>query len=178
MCRKFKNICWLGSHGDVKCRCSLDSSIGSPGAGWNVLIFGGKSKKNVLTFSRNAFSIFYWIQNSESFYSLETFRLTLKTSKCSKRCYIVLLSQKAKTTFQDFFLSALVRLSSKRIPLSICCLSSSPSFHHAKILCNCISHIWPKNGSTDYEHMTQCLPLAFFFFSLHIINLMKYSLDR
>lgn len=101
--RNFKNICWLGSHGNVKCRCSLDSSIGSSEAGWNVLIFDGKSKKNILTFSRNAFSIFYWIENSRSFHSLETFGLNLKTLKCWKRCYIVLLSQKAKTTFQDFF---------------------------------------------------------------------------
>lgn len=90
--RNFKNICWLGSQRKVKCKCNLDSSIDSPGEGWNVLIFWWKWKINILTISRNTFSIFYWLEISKSFCFLETLRLNLKTSKCLERCYFLFLS--------------------------------------------------------------------------------------
>lgn len=126
--RNFKNICWLGSQRKVKCKCNLDSSIDSSGEGWNVLIFWWKWKINILTISRNIFSIFYWLETSKSFCFLETVRLNLKTSKCLERCYFLFLSYKTIIIFLNFLKSALVHLLWKYISLAVCSLSFSPGF--------------------------------------------------
>lgn len=97
----------------VKCKCKLDSSTDSPGEGWNVLIFWWKWKINILTISRNTFSIFYWLEISKSFCFIET--LKLKTLKCFEKCYFFnLVLKKNKSLFFGFFFkSALVHLLSK-----------------------------------------------------------------